>query len=190
MIGVGDWLGGIIRPSWPNVVKVQGRGLSRVLASLRRPQGTLTGADTIPRPMAEVGHGVSPSPGSEDHERDRSLMRLLRERWPHVKIIIASGYPQQALQGEPADLSEFDFVGKPYRLADLARHLRAAGFVTRLSYACGGLRESQNCGILFHQRRLRGAGATVRPQGWPWDQTGACGLSRCSCPMSNPKRRR
>ncbi|GGX92962.1 PAS domain S-box protein [Massilia dura] len=55
------------------------------------------------------------------------LARIVRERWPGIKIIIASGYPQQALQGEPADLRDFDFVGKPYRLADLARHLRAAG---------------------------------------------------------------
>jgi len=53
------------------------------------------------------------------------LARTVRERWPRIKVIIASGYPQQALQGEPADLHEFDFVGKPYRLADLARHLRA-----------------------------------------------------------------
>jgi PAS domain S-box-containing protein len=54
------------------------------------------------------------------------LARAVRARWPHIKIIIASGYPQQALQGEPADVGEFDFVGKPYRLADLARHLRAS----------------------------------------------------------------
>ena len=53
------------------------------------------------------------------------LARTVRERWPRIKVIIASGYPQQAMQGEPADLGEFDFVGKPYRLADLARHLRA-----------------------------------------------------------------
>ncbi|MBB3223053.1 hybrid sensor histidine kinase/response regulator [Pseudoduganella umbonata] len=55
------------------------------------------------------------------------LARTVRERWPQIKIIIASGYPQQALHGEPADLSGFDFVGKPYRLSDLARHLRAPG---------------------------------------------------------------
>lgn len=80
MIGVGDWWGGIIRPFLPNVEEMQGRGLSRVLASLRRSQGTLTGADAIPRTMAEVGDGASPSPGSEDHERDRSLMRLVVAR--------------------------------------------------------------------------------------------------------------
>ena len=55
------------------------------------------------------------------------LARIVRERWPRIKIIIASGYPQQVLHSEQPDLHEFDFVGKPYRLADLARHLRAAG---------------------------------------------------------------
>ncbi len=55
------------------------------------------------------------------------LARLVRGRWPAMKIIIASGYPQQVLRNEQPDLHEFDFVGKPYRLADLARHLRAAG---------------------------------------------------------------
>jgi PAS domain S-box-containing protein len=53
------------------------------------------------------------------------LGRTVRARWPGVKIIIASGYPQQALQGDGTDLQDFDFVGKPYRIADLARHLRA-----------------------------------------------------------------
>ena len=76
MIVVGDWLAGIIRPSWPNVVMVQGRGLQRVLASLRRSQGTLTGAVGA----AETRRGVGVSPGSEDHERDRSLMRMVCER--------------------------------------------------------------------------------------------------------------
>ncbi|QGZ41028.1 PAS domain S-box-containing protein [Pseudoduganella flava] len=54
------------------------------------------------------------------------LARTVRARWPEIRIIIASGYPQQALQGDQADLHEFHFVGKPYRIADLARHLRAA----------------------------------------------------------------
>lgn len=80
MIGVGDWSGGIIRPSWPNVVKVQGRGLSRVLASLRRSQQTLTGEDGARRTTPDVRQVASPSTGPEDHERDRALMRLVVER--------------------------------------------------------------------------------------------------------------
>lgn len=46
------------------------------------------------------------------------LAREVRKRYPSVKIILASGLPQ-------AD-EEFAFVGKPYRLADLARQLRTA----------------------------------------------------------------
>ncbi|WUR12601.1 PAS domain S-box protein [[Empedobacter] haloabium] len=53
------------------------------------------------------------------------LARAARARHPAMKIIIASGYPQAALQHEEPGSAEFSFVGKPYRLADLARHLRA-----------------------------------------------------------------
>jgi len=53
------------------------------------------------------------------------LARAARARHPTMKIIIASGYPQAALQQEQPGSTEFSFVGKPYRLADLARHLRA-----------------------------------------------------------------
>jgi CheY-like chemotaxis protein len=47
------------------------------------------------------------------------LAREVRQRYPRIKIILASGFPQ----GERG-LEEFAFVGKPYRLADLARQLR------------------------------------------------------------------
>jgi PAS domain S-box-containing protein len=50
------------------------------------------------------------------------LAREVRQRYPHIKIILASGFPQPALQTQGLD--EFAFVGKPYRLADLARQLR------------------------------------------------------------------
>ena len=80
MIVVGGWLGGIIQPSWPNVVKVQGRGLSRVLASLRRSQETLTGAEEASRTVPDARHGAQLVSGPEDHERDRALMRLVVDR--------------------------------------------------------------------------------------------------------------
>ena len=44
------------------------------------------------------------------------LAREVRQRYPHIKIILASGFPQSD--------EEFAIVGKPYRLADLARRLR------------------------------------------------------------------
>lgn len=50
------------------------------------------------------------------------LAREVRQRYPGIKIILASGFPQPAMQGE--GLNEFAFVGKPYRLSDLARQLR------------------------------------------------------------------
>ncbi len=53
------------------------------------------------------------------------LARAARKRHPAMKIIIASGYPQAALRHGDAEAGEFAFIGKPYRLADVARHLRA-----------------------------------------------------------------
>ena len=50
-----------------------------------------------------------------------------REHYPHVKIILASGYPLPALKLDKASLQDFVFVNKPYRLSDLARALRMAG---------------------------------------------------------------
>ena len=54
------------------------------------------------------------------------LATCTREQYPHVKIILASGYPLPALLLENANLEDFAFVGKPYRLSDLARALRTA----------------------------------------------------------------
>ncbi len=49
----------------------------------------------------------------------------VREAHPGIKIVLTSGYPQAALRNEHAVLSDFIFVHKPYRLADLAKALRA-----------------------------------------------------------------
>jgi PAS domain S-box-containing protein len=54
------------------------------------------------------------------------LSDYVREVYPRVKIIIASGYPLPALKVESSPISDFAFVPKPYRLADLARALRTA----------------------------------------------------------------
>jgi CheY-like chemotaxis protein len=55
------------------------------------------------------------------------LATFTRENYPDVKIILASGYPLPALKLDPAELNDFAFVGKPYRLSDLARVLRTTG---------------------------------------------------------------
>ncbi|MGJ9417343.1 PAS domain S-box protein [Massilia sp. CMS3.1] len=54
------------------------------------------------------------------------LAAYTREHYPEVKIILASGYPLPALKFEDANLEDFAFVNKPYRLSDLARVLRTA----------------------------------------------------------------
>jgi PAS domain S-box-containing protein len=55
------------------------------------------------------------------------LASYTRDHYPDTKIMLASGYPLPALkQRHGADLSEFAFVNKPYRLSDLARTLRTA----------------------------------------------------------------
>jgi PAS domain S-box-containing protein len=55
------------------------------------------------------------------------LASYTRDHYPDTKIMLASGYPLPALkQRHGADLNEFAFVNKPYRLSDLARTLRTA----------------------------------------------------------------
>ncbi|MEH6434097.1 hybrid sensor histidine kinase/response regulator [Massilia sp. DD77] len=53
------------------------------------------------------------------------LAAFTRENYPHIKVMLASGYPQPALKLDRAKLGEFAFVSKPYRLSDLARSLRS-----------------------------------------------------------------
>ena len=52
------------------------------------------------------------------------LARMTRERWPHVKTILASGYAIPALQAANKDADTFLFINKPYQLSDLAKKLR------------------------------------------------------------------
>jgi len=52
-----------------------------------------------------------------------ALARLARARRPNMKIILASGYPLPALRAAHAELGEFTFLDKPYRMADLIARL-------------------------------------------------------------------
>jgi len=45
---------------------------------------------------------------------------------PEIKIVLASGYPDPALRAGHANLNEFDFVAKPYRIAEIVKKLRMA----------------------------------------------------------------
>ena len=53
------------------------------------------------------------------------LARLVRARYPEVRVILTSAYPVAALRREHGELSEFAFVHKPYRLSDVAKAMRA-----------------------------------------------------------------
>jgi PAS domain S-box-containing protein len=52
------------------------------------------------------------------------LARLARQRYPELKIILASGYPLPALKAEHGNLDSFPFINKPYQLSELAKKLR------------------------------------------------------------------
>jgi PAS domain S-box-containing protein len=52
------------------------------------------------------------------------LARLARQRYPDLKIILASGYPLPILNAEHGNLDSFPFIHKPYQLSELAKKLR------------------------------------------------------------------
>ena len=53
------------------------------------------------------------------------LAHRVRELYPAIKIVLASGYPLTVLRQQHSDLGDFSFVTKPYRLAEVARVLRS-----------------------------------------------------------------
>ncbi|MGT2477197.1 ATP-binding protein [Paraburkholderia terrae] len=73
----------------------------------RQDIGVLFADITMPRGMSGV-----------------ELACQVREARPGIKIVLTSGYPRAALRNEHAVPSDFIFVHKPYRLADLAKALR------------------------------------------------------------------
>ena len=54
------------------------------------------------------------------------LARYTRENFPQIKIVLASGYSIPALRAGNDGIDDYTFMTKPYRLADLAKTLRAA----------------------------------------------------------------
>ncbi|PPC94081.1 MAG: hybrid sensor histidine kinase/response regulator [Methylotenera sp.] len=63
------------------------------------------------------------------------LAREVRQMNPDIKIILASGYPLPALREEHGNMDEFNFINKPYRLADIARCLRAPDVTHELAHS-------------------------------------------------------
>ncbi|WP_445322998.1 PAS domain S-box protein [Ramlibacter sp. AN1133] len=50
-----------------------------------------------------------------------------QEMLPHIKVILASGYANPALDRDEGSLDGFQFLPKPYRVGDLVKKLRAVG---------------------------------------------------------------
>ncbi|MDL2357241.1 MAG: PAS domain S-box protein, partial [Pseudomonadota bacterium] len=53
------------------------------------------------------------------------LAKRVRSHYPQTQIMITSGYTQPEVRGEAGAMDQFLFLDKPYRMADLARKLRA-----------------------------------------------------------------
>jgi len=53
------------------------------------------------------------------------LGKMARQEFPHLKIMLASGYVQTTLRDQLPDIGSFELVTKPYRLSDLIRTLKA-----------------------------------------------------------------
>jgi PAS domain S-box-containing protein len=54
-----------------------------------------------------------------------ALARCVQEQYPAIKVVLASGFPRTALRRQHGDVSDFTFIPKPYRLADVARAVRS-----------------------------------------------------------------
>lgn len=54
------------------------------------------------------------------------LGREARELIPGIKVVLASGYPEPALEHNGAGLHDFHFIRKPYRMAEIIKKLREA----------------------------------------------------------------
>lgn len=57
------------------------------------------------------------------------LAREARQFDPNIKIILASGYPLPAIKNEHGNIDDFNFLNKPYLLADIAKCLRSADVI-------------------------------------------------------------
>lgn len=54
----------------------------------------------------------------------RQLAETALERWPGLKVLLASGYSEDPLIRERGLQSQMDFIGKPYRRTELAETIR------------------------------------------------------------------
>jgi signal transduction histidine kinase/ActR/RegA family two-component response regulator len=52
------------------------------------------------------------------------LARLAREKWPKLKVVLTSGFPENKLSGHNEPLTGLRLLSKPYRREELARVIR------------------------------------------------------------------
>ncbi|TFW31156.1 PAS domain-containing sensor histidine kinase [Duganella callida] len=53
------------------------------------------------------------------------LGKMVRDEFPAVKIVLASGYVESALRDQVPDVDNFELIAKPYRLSDLIKKMKA-----------------------------------------------------------------
>jgi PAS domain S-box-containing protein len=53
------------------------------------------------------------------------LAHLVRNEFPHLKILLTSGYSEDIVQQQSTDKEKFDLIRKPYRQVELAKKLQA-----------------------------------------------------------------
>lgn len=52
------------------------------------------------------------------------LGQEVRELFPNIKILLVSGYTEPALKSKNANLDDFQFICKPYRITDIVKNLQ------------------------------------------------------------------
>ncbi len=52
------------------------------------------------------------------------LAQEARRRWPHIRVLLTTGYADTTLERGQTDTSEFEVLSKPYGRLELARRVR------------------------------------------------------------------
>jgi CheY-like chemotaxis protein len=54
------------------------------------------------------------------------LAQRARSLYPGLKVLLASGYAAPTLMAENASADDFQFISKPYRIAEIIKKLRVS----------------------------------------------------------------
>jgi PAS domain S-box-containing protein len=86
-------------------------------------EGAAAALDILQREPVDLLFTDIVMPGGRD---GIELARLARERWPQLKVVLTSGFPQSLLDGSGALSSDMELLSKPYSREALAKALRSA----------------------------------------------------------------